>query len=295
MFPVKLDMIRLRVLVSTDFISRFFDSNKFSCSAMLGYDTQFYIGKGASQYGYNYRIQKGEPNQSVERPSFWIGFCHNSERMRKNITYFTMEYNPQKWEGDTLINYLLSEFFNKPNTAEIVSCDIAKDIDIHINDIIIDTQRKRDIKLFNSASGKTYYIGKGNKRVKVYDKVAEQLSKGNYIADSCLTRYEVSMSIGKTFRDIEAYMPDIDGVPVIYVPSQQLFISPLVKSLIFALQHGVIQFNELTRTQKRMVQDAKVHNLKVSLTTQEVSSVLTKYVLSVQGINKKVRRSLICV
>ena len=130
----------------------------------IEYVKKYYTTPQQKQFFYNYVIEVGEGN------SFWFGFCHNTERRSfyEDAQYnFTIEFNPNKIKDDKILKYLLSlsgKWFIK-------SYDLAMDLKINILDIITDVgSKKRAFSLSYGFDNKTFIYGKGDGRVKIYNK-----------------------------------------------------------------------------------------------------------------------------
>ena len=103
---------------------------------------------------YNYVIE------IEEGVSFWLGYCHNTERRsfsEKAQYNLTIEFNPNKLKDNKIIMYLLGlsgKWFIK-------SFDLAVDVKINILDIITDMSGKgRDIIISYGYDNKTITHGK---------------------------------------------------------------------------------------------------------------------------------------
>lgn len=134
------------------------------------------------EFFYNYVIEV------EEGISFWFGFLHNTERRvgsEKSEYNFTIEYNPNKLKDSPIIFYLLSLSGN----WFIKSYDLAVDIKVSILDLIVDKGLKRKMEvLINGYDDKTYRIGTGDCKLKIYNKKKE--SNLDILGD--LTRIEIS-------------------------------------------------------------------------------------------------------
>lgn len=118
-------------------------------------------------FQYNYVI--GAENNN----SFWFGFLHNNEKRfdsEKAGYNFTMEFNPNKIRD----NKILLNILTLSKQWILKSCDLAMDLPINILDIIWDRGLKRTYKVFgNGFDDKTIEIGKGQGRLKIYNKKKE--------------------------------------------------------------------------------------------------------------------------
>ncbi|MCI9286805.1 MAG: hypothetical protein HFJ57_02300 [Clostridia bacterium] len=265
-----IDMIRLKTYISYQEFSeiefRFntcwadFVKNKYT-SARL---EQFF-------YNYNIEIEEGK--------SFWFGFMHNTERRSENITEynFTIEFNPNKLKDTNILKYLFtfgSKWFLK-------SCDIACDIPVSILDIVYNKGRKRSTKVFsNGFDDKTIYIGKGDKRVKIYNKKIES----NLAIKGDLTRIEVS----KVFEDfpisnIKLFHIEDDIFPVLYmnkyIYSLKDYEDKTLLAIVYAIESG-FDFNMLSRRYKEKVSQLLQGGNKISFSGKPATQVLRNVIFS---------------
>lgn len=195
-------------------------------------------------YNYNIEIEEGQ--------SFWFGFMHNTERRAENITEYnlTIEFNPNKLKDNKVLMYM----FKFGKDWLIKSCDIACDVPVSILDVVYDKGRKKSVKLFsNGFDDKTIYMGKGDKRVKIYNKKKE--SHLDIAGD--LTRIEVT----KEFDDfpvskIKLFNIADDIFPCLYINKYIYSLSDYedktLLAIIYALESG-FDFNMLTRRYKEKI------------------------------------------
>lgn len=155
------DMIRLK----TSLTYAVFTEIEFRFkSCWKEYVKKYYTTPQLKQFFYNYIIEVGD-NQS-----FWFGFCHNTERRSfyEGAEYnFTIEFNPNKLKDNKIIEYLLS----LSGKWYIKSFDLAMDLKVNILDIITDIRGRGNSKIFsNGFDDKTICVGKGDGRIKIYNK-----------------------------------------------------------------------------------------------------------------------------
>lgn len=135
-----------------------------------------------SQFRYQYNIEDEKGN------TFWFGFMHNTEKPIDNdmVTYnFTIEFNPNKIRDFKILLY----FLNMTGNWYLRAFDLAIDIPINILDIIVNSTGRKEMKTFAYGGDNiTYSYGKGDGRVKIYNKKRE--SDLSIVGD--LTRVEVS-------------------------------------------------------------------------------------------------------
>lgn len=200
------------------------------------------------QFFYNYDIE------IEEGKSFWFGFCHNNERRSfyEEAEYnFTIEFNPNKLKDDKIIQYLLSlsgKWFIK-------SFDLAMDLKININDLITDTSgRQRDVVFSYGYDNKTIVSGKGDGRLKIYNKKIE--SKLNIPGE--LTRVEVTREFDDfPINDMASFK--YDGMfPSIYLNNYLYSFSDYedktLLAILYSVQNG-FPVKYLTKTYKKKIKD----------------------------------------
>lgn len=131
-------------------------------------------------FNYNIEVEEGK--------SFWFGFLHNTEKRsdNDNTKYnFTIQFNPNKLQDDKIIKYLLEI----SGDWYIRGIDLAVDLKVSILDLITDVSGRQDQMIKSRGyDNKTIYFGKGDGRVKIYNKKKE--SNLNILGE--LTRVEVS-------------------------------------------------------------------------------------------------------
>lgn len=182
------DMLRVKCDITYDIFSRLESRIKTIFSDQV---KNFYISSGISDFKYNYNIE------IKEGKSFWFGFIHNSELINKNGSLqndntkfnFTVEFNPNKLEIRGILLYILR--MCHANNCIIKSIDMAIDVPVNILDIGgFDKGRKKDFRCFSQGGdNKTYYIGRTNNRIKIYNKKIESN------LDKELTRVEITTKL----------------------------------------------------------------------------------------------------
>jgi len=232
----------------------------------LKYNTNshHYLGRSISEYGHNFKIR--EP-YFIDTPSgkmrcennFWLGLQHNSESTNQATTTLVIEFNPNKCNINRgLLNAVLSRFFRFPQNIQIKSLDICRDFnDIDINAVTYDKNRKSHEIIYNTAQGKTVYLGKrsSNGRVKIYDKAAEQKQP-----DMVCTRWEATLKLkdlsmhdfllGKvTADDINANLPTVYIGENGFVSSDDI----MLKCATYAIKTGHVKLADFTRYYRKQI------------------------------------------
>lgn len=223
-----------------------------------------YISSGISDFKYNYNIEIEEGR------SYWFGFIHNSEVINKNkslsnpdTTYnFTVEFNPNKIP----IKGLLKQILNISTNWTVKSLDIAMDVKINIMDLCgIDKERKKDFRMFTQGlDNRTYYIGRTNNRIKIYNKKIESN------LDYDLTRVELSSKLDISIKDIMYYnykvkLPDLYLNNYLYTFAD--YKDKTLLAILYAVQAGYC-INDLPRIQKQKVKKLLEGDYKINLSNE---------------------------
>ena len=152
---------------------------------------------------------------------------------------------PVAWIVGFDIRYLFNTL-----SVEVVSVDVAMDIPVNINRLIIDKYRKQTYKLFdNGGDDKTHYLGKGDGRIKIYNKAREMGIEGD------LTRYEISKYIRLPIRSVinEGYEFNGELIPLGYINGEGINVDDkTLYSQYWAVLNGY-PISELTRRYREKV------------------------------------------
>lgn len=261
-----IDMIRLKAYIT---YSTFTEIEFRFKTCWSKYVKKFYTSPHQQQFFYNYNIEVGD-NQS-----FWFGFCHNTERRsfsEKAEYNFTIEFNPNKLKDNKIIKYLLSlsgEWFLK-------SYDIALDLKVNILDLIIDTSGRHTFKMLsNGYDDRTYYYGKGDGRVKIYNKKKQSNLSVNYE----LTRVEVSREL-EDFPISNVKNLEYDcNFPLLYLNDYVYSLSDYDDKTLLALLYSVqsgYPLKELTRRYREKIRNMFEGGHKIRFTSKIVTQCLRK-------------------
>lgn len=255
-----IDMIRLRTRFTTEFFMKKIDSRVSILSNVEKWESSRI---GDFRYNYNVVLEDGN--------SFWFGFISNKDlycgdggiNNPSHKFNFTIEFNPNKINNCKLLDFLLSlryeDFLQVGLNWEVVSCDFAFDIPTNILNLTgFDKKRKKCITTFdNGGDDKTYYIGKGQNRVKIYNK---RIESG---LDYDLTRIELTHKFQRTL-DIRYLNSGLDlkigsYFPELFLKDYQMEIEDLqldstFKIILFAVNNGY-PLNELTGYYRRKVKN----------------------------------------
>ena len=231
-------------------------------------------------YNYDIEIEEGK--------SFWFGFLHNTERRtsNENTKYnFTIEFNPNKIQDNKIIKYLLEisgEWF-------LIQYDLAIDINISILDIITDISGKREEKIISKGfDNKTIYIGKGDGRIKIYNKKIE--SKLDIQHD--LTRVEITRTIDN-FNISEVKLLNYDNnFPNLYLNKYIYSLSDYkdktLFAILFAVQNG-FPIKNLSRVYREKIRNLLEGGYKIKFSNKLATDVLRKTIFYYFMKNPKVR------
>ena len=231
-------------------------------------------------FQYNYVIDAGEEN------SFWFGFLHNNERRidNENVGYnFTIEFNPNKVRDSKILLHILT----LSRHWILKSCDLAMDLPVSILDIIWDRGLKRTYKVFgNGFDDKTIEVGKGQGRLKIYNKKKE--SNLNMLGE--LTRVEVTCEFDDFPIERIAYLYFPDIFPTLYTNDHMYtfedYKDKTLLAIAYAVQNG-FPVNDLTRYYKKKVKNMFEGGSRIKFSTDVATKVLRKvlfhYFLSVNS------------
>lgn len=223
--------------------------------------------------------------------SYFVCIGHNMEKSVKNQSWkkvsLVIEYNPNKVTIGPLEEALLHLMVN--NGLEVRSLDWAVDLDgVRTSELNIDSMKKAEYTTMGFRStDPTYYFGKGNGRVKIYDKAREL----GLDASVNRTRVEVSLKVGLPVGELINYSPTLDPIEVYYpVGSGTLeSLDPKARAMVFALKEGVVHFQELakdTRKKYKMI-IRSMSGEKVDLQLDKVGSALIEYIDLYLGFHKE--------
>ena len=259
-------MIRLKTRISHDDFKRFF--NKYRVDTQV----EYWNSTKYENFKHNFRVSEDEG-------SFWIGYAHNSQRNSEKVDTLMFEYNPNKLQGTEHVQELLEKFFWHYN-FEVSSCDIAVDLyDINMEtDVLWDKGIKKSYREYKENGTKTIYMGRGDNQVRIYDKAREQGLK----EDIQLTRYEVSMAVNESARELESFVYEVD-LPQIYVIPTFKYDFELNNTdwcLLQGLVNGVITLDQLGRGKRKKIKTALEKQSKFRLDNQQLSSTLKEFVFS---------------
>ena len=241
-----IDMLRLKTYISYSTFTELEFRIKVGWKKYLKSD---YTSARINEFFYNFNIEDDKGN------SFWFGFLHNTEKreLEKEDGYnLTIEFNPNKLKDNEILKYILGisgEWYIK-------RYDLAIDVKVNILDLIVDKKLKRKMKIFsNGYDDLTYEIGKGDGRLKIYNKKIE--SKLNIAGD--LTRIEITRELEDLPIVKVKYFKYDGNFPDIYLNQYVMSLSDYKEdktllALSYAVQHGY-PLDNLSRVYKKKIKD----------------------------------------
>lgn len=271
------DMLRLKTALS------YSDFSKLEFKLKTIYKDKIkkeYISNAISDFKYNYNIEIGEGQ------SYWFGFIHNSEIINKNKSIsnpnttfnFTIEFNPNKID----IKGILKQILNLSSNWIIKSLDIAMDLKINILDLCgLDKERKKDFRMFTQGfDNRTYYMGRTNNRIKIYNKKIE--SKLNHD----LTRIEITSKLDLDIKNILSYtysakLPDLYLNNYLYSFSD--YKDTTLMAILYAVQSGY-NINDLSRRYKDKIKNLLKGDYQVNLSNEYCTNIIRKCICHIFNI-----------
>lgn len=272
-----LDMLRIKTYMT---FSMFSELEFRFMTCWKDYVKDKYTSGDLRKFFYNYNIEISEG------VSFWFGFLHNNEKrfedkeifnenknkyVVENGFNFTLEFNPNKLKKNKIIQYIL----NLCNNWYIKSFDLAMDVKIGILDLIVDYSGRVEKKTISRGyDNKTVYIGKGNGRVKVYNKKRE--SNLNILGE--LTRIEMSVLCEDYDISRIAYFNiQKDLFPKIYtnryIYTIKDYEDKTLLAVLYAVQAG-FPVKDLTRSYKVKIKNLLEGGYQIKFDNKIVKSVV---------------------
>lgn len=258
------DMVRFKTRVMKDDLSSL--SYKLSTDPKV----EYWQSNNFKSYHHNFRIQE------TEDFSYYLGIEHNTKNnvIKKDVV---VEYNPNKFirSNDSILYYILYNYFREK--FNVVSLDIAIDIEVPIDEIYFDKNYKRNYKYFKSDAGETHYIGQGDNRVKVYDKKKEQISKGKKVDKDVWTRIEYSIRLDETIENIlkEGYYKEISIVDFYRKSKEYDYTDKTLKAILYAVNNGY-DIKELSRVYREKVKKI-ICNDKIDIKEKDINNSIKEF------------------
>ena len=271
-----IDMLRLKTYIS---YSKFTQLEFRFKTCWKNFVKKEFCSSKMSNFFYNYVITDEADN------SFWVGFLHNTEKRQGEVisrfgrvledTYnLTIEFNPNKLKKNDIIFYILS----LGEDWYIKSFDLAIDVKLSILDLIWDLSGRSLEKIDNRGyDKKTIYIGKGDGRIKIYNK--KQESSLNLLGE--LTRIEISRELEDfEVRRIKYY--EYDNIfPTIYtnnyIYSLGDYKDKTLLGLLYAVQNG-FPLRDLTKTYRAKIKKLLQGGYKIKFDNKTVTHLLKQII-----------------
>lgn len=192
-----------------------------------------------------------------------------------NTTFnFTIEFNPNKVGDNPLLLHILSLSLN----WSIKSCDFAIDVNTNILNICGLDKARKDCLLTYDCGGvnKTYYIGKKDNRVKIYNKTLE--SGLNYdLTRIEITKYFNNLSLSNVADfSYDGYLPEL------FINEFQLSFEDLEKdktllALVYAVSQG-FPLHDLSRDYKRKVKNFMQNKKPIGIDFKIIGMCFLRYI-----------------
>lgn len=244
------DMLRLRCNITSETFERCVSSKLFIYKNSI----ETWTSTRICDFYHNY-------NYSDKNCSFWFGFISNKEKSlssgssllnSKRKYNLTVEFNPNK----VMDNRLLLDILKCSSDWYIKSVDFAVDIETNILNIIgFDKSQKKCLMTYDcGGDDKTFYIGKGNNRVKIYNKTIESE------LDYDLTRIEITRYFGEgdSLRSLKNWFY-YGYFPELFLKDYQISLDDLqgnktLMAIVYAVNSG-LPLHDLSRDYKAKVKD----------------------------------------
>lgn len=216
--------------------------------------------------------------------TIYVGYQSNIQAIKNR---FTLEYNPNKVDPDCkFLQVILNLMQYSKGDMQVQKFDVAFDyVGLRTTDIVFNAEGKKaySINQFPNGSDLTYYIGKGNGQIKIYDKAHEE-TEGQ--ADYQKVRYEATISAKLDLKYIDAYkcttaLPEqpLNDIQGLY--NKQDGLSPTDKILVYSVQSG-FPLKELTYEQrqkyKNIIKERKFIYTKIAPNQLQTEKALKEYI-----------------
>lgn len=266
------DMLRLRCCITVEVFERCVASKLFIYKDKI----ESWDSTKICDFYHNY-------NYTDETCSFWFGFISNKEKslssgcsLQNEHKQFnlTIEFNPNKVKDNKLLLHILKCSTN----WYVKSVDFAVDIKTNILNVVgFDKSQKNCLVTYDcGGDNKTFYIGKGNNRVKVYNKTNES----NLVYD--LTRIEITRYFGDgdNLKNIK-HWKYCGYFPELFLKDYQISIGDMqsdktLMALVYAVNSG-LPLHDLSRKYKIKVKEFLQKKKPIDIDFNCFGLVLVKY------------------
>lgn len=268
------DMLRLRCNITVDVFERCVANKLFIYKNKI----ESWDSTRICDFYHNY-------NYTDEYCSFWFGFISNKEKslssgssLQNEYKKFnlTVEFNPNKVKDNKLLLHILKCSTN----WYVKSVDFAVDIKTNILNVVgFDKSQKKCLMTYDcGGDDKTFYIGKGNNRVKVYNKTNEC----NLLYD--LTRIEIT----RYFNDSDSlkvikHWKYYGYFPELFLKDYQISLDDLqgdktLMGLVYAVNSG-LPLHDLSRIYRNKVKEFLQKKKPIKIDFDCFGVTLVKYLV----------------
>ena len=265
------DMLRLSCNITYDVFERKIANREFILKDFI----KSWFSTKICDFYYNYTytdISNGF--------SFWFGFITNKEKcdgkrfVNPFTTFnFTIEFNPNKVKDCPFLLHIL----NLSTDWVVKQCDFAIDIPTNILNLCGFDKGRKDCFMTYDCGGanKTYYIGKKNNRVKIYNKSIESDLSFD------LTRIEITKYFDSlNIRDINFY--EFNGYfPELFLKNYQLSFSDFEDKTLSALVYAVVNgypLHDLSRRYRDRVKEFLHKKKPIDIDFKCLNKCLSNYI-----------------
>lgn len=223
--------------------------------------------------------QAGKYDENFQADKLWLGLMEEKihdfgHDINENIL-FTLEFNPNKITDRDIFIY--NYFINNYNFT-IKRFDLAVDIPHNINNLcFFDIYKKCFSIFYKDFDNKTYYIGKGNGHIKIYNKKIESQ------LDYELTRFEITKEVELPLNSLIPYFVDFKFPVLAFQPYYGLSDyedSDTLRAIVYAVNNGYPYAN-LSRRYKELIKKDFIG--LTDLNNEVANEVLHKFVARVEN------------
>lgn len=274
-----IDKIRLKTFIT---YSKFSNIEFLIDTSYKDKVKKFWLAERIECFHYNYSIDVEEGK------NVYIGFMHNTEKAKYNkeeaVYNLTLEFNPNKIKDNSFLMYLLGI----SGDWYLIRYDMAFDVPISILDLITDMSGRNFERVDNRGyDNKTIYLGKGDGRVKVYNKKRE--SDLNLVGD--LTRIEITREIDDfEIRKVVNLKYD-DNFPIVYTNNYMFSFSDYknktVLAILYAVQNG-FPLRDLSRDYRKKIKEMLEGGYKIKFSNKVATDLLRQIIFKYFMPNKNI-------
>lgn len=195
----------------------------------------------------------------------YLGIENNwNKKFEKYYKNVVIEFNPNKTKL-SLFPINLDILFEDLRKIEVMCCDVAIDIPIQIqNLLVLKSHENQRLNILSHSSIETYYLGQFNENgfCRIYDKAKE--SKLNYP----LTRIEIHIKKLGLYGYFDKAIDELK-LPNIYIIRNDLEISATNKVLILACYHMPYLLSMLEKRRRNQIKQLIRDNLEKIIIDKE--------------------------